>query len=255
MPGRLDGMVVIVTGSSRSIGHAVAVEMGREGARVAVCGRTSDDAQGDGAIEGTAREITDLGGEAIAIRCDVAVEDDVNTLVAEVVARWGHIDVLVNNAATLWRHGVLETTTDLWRQLLRTNLDGVFYCSKAVLPTMIAQQSGTIINLTSGRSRADDGKTTAYTVAKAGVERLTLNLATEVREHGIAINAIDPGPVLTRGVMDNIPESRYQEFMPIEDERVKIVPACIQLAAEAGLKESFMTGRILLASDYLNWSD
>ena len=254
MPGRLDGKVAIVTGSSRSIGRAVAVAMAREGARLAVCGRTSGDAGNDGTIEGVAREITDLGGETTAVRCDVAVETEVNALVAQVLARWGRIDVLVNNAATMWRHGVLDTTVDKWREILHTNLDGVFYCSKAVLPTMMAQGSGSIVNLTSGRSQAEDGKTTPYTVAKAGVERLTVNLATEVRDHGIAVNAINPGPVLTRGVMDSIPESRYPEFMPIENERVKIVPACVRLAADACVEESFMTGRILDASDYLDWS-
>ena len=255
MAGTLEGRVAIVTGSTRSIGKALAVAMGRDGARVVVCGRSSgpDTGEGVGSIEATVAEIEGLGGEAIGVRCDVSREEDAAGLVARTLQRWGRVDVLINNAAVLWRQGLLNTTPDQWREILHTNLDGVYYSTNAVLPSMIRQGGGAIMSLTSSRSRAVDGRTTAYTVAKTGVETLTANLAEEVREHGIAVNAVDPGPVLTKGVMDNIEEERYAQFYSIDDERVKIVPACLYLAARSADPERFLTGQVLKASEYPAW--
>lgn len=255
MAGTLEGKVVIVTGSTRSIGKAIAIGMAKDGARVVVCGRSSgpDTGEGVGSIEATVAEIENAGGEAIGVRCDVSREEDVAGLVAQTQACWGRVDVLVNNAATLWRQGILNTTPEQWRELLHTNLDGVYYSIHAVLPTMMRQGGGAIVSLTSSRSRAVDGRTTAYTVAKTGVETLTANLAEEVREHGIAVNAVDPGPVLTKGVMDNIEEERYAQFYSIDDERVKIVPACIYLAANSSNPTRFLTGQVLKASEYPAW--
>ena len=255
MAGTLEGKVAIVTGSTRGIGKALAVAMGREGARVVVCGRSSgpDTGEGVGSIEATAAEVESVGGEAIGIRCDISREEDAAGVVAQALERWGRIDVLVNNAATLWRQGILNTDPDKWRELLHTNLDGVYYSINAVLPSMIRQGGGAIMSLTSSRSRAVDGKTTAYTVAKTGVETLTANLAEEVREHGIAVNAVDPGPVLTKGVMDNIEEERYAQFYAIDDERVQIVPACLYLASRSADPTRFLTGQVLKASEYPAW--
>ena len=255
MAGTLEGKVAVVTGSTRSIGKAIAVAMGKDGARVVVCGRSSgpDTGEGAGSIEATVAEIESAGGEAIGVRCDVSREEDVASVVDRALERWGRVDVLVNNAASLWRQGILNTDPAKWRELLHTNLDGVYYSINATLPTMVRQGSGAIISLTSGRSRAVDGKTTAYTVAKMGIETLTSNLAEEVREHGITVNAVDPGPVLTKGVMDNIEEDRYAQFYAIDDERVKIVPACLYLAAESADPARFLTGQVLKASEYPAW--
>ena len=255
MAGTLEGRVAIVTGSTRGIGKAVAVAMARNGARVVVCGRSSgpDTGEGVGSIEATIAEIESDGGEAIGIRCDISREEDATGIVAGALERWGRVDVLVNNAASLWRQGLLNTTPAKWRELLHTNLDGVYYCTHAVLPSMMQQGGGSIISLTSGRSNAIDGKTTAYTIAKTGVEKLTANLAEEVREHGIAVNAVDPGPVLTKGVMDNIEEERYAQFYAIDDEHVKIVPACMYLAAMSADPARFITGQVLKASEYPAW--
>ena len=256
MAGTLEGKVAIVTGSTRGIGKAIALAMARDGARVVVCGRSSgpETGEGVGSIEETVAEIESVGGEATGAKCDVSREEDSTTVVARALERWGQVDVLVNNAASMWRHGILETSPDKWRELLHTNLDGVFYCTHAVLPSMIQRGCGSIINLTSGRSHAVDGKTTPYTIAKAGVEKLTVNLAAEVRQYGIAVNAVNPGPVLTKGVMDNIEKERYGQFYSIDDERVKIVPACVCLAAEAADPARFMTGQLLDASEYLAWA-
>ena len=168
MAATLEGRVAIVTGSTRGIGKAVAVAMARDGARVVVCGRSSgpDTGEGVGSIEATVAEIESDGGEAIGIRCDISREEDATGIVAGALERWGRVDVLVNNAASLWRQGLLNTTPAKWRELLHTNLDGVYYCTHAVLPSMMQQGGGSIISLTSGRSNAIDGKTTAYTIAK-----------------------------------------------------------------------------------------
>ena len=255
MAGQLDGKVAIVTGSTRSIGKAVAIAFADEGAEVVVCGRTSERSGPDeatGSVEATAREITSRGGEALAVQCDVTSEESVRGMVEATVARWGRIDMLFNNAAFLWRWGLLGTPTTVWNQIVRTNLDGPYLCTMAVLPHMMAQKAGCIINATSGRSTAEDGRTTAYTITKVGLERLTVNLAAEVREHGIAVNALDPGPVLTKGVIDAIDDkSRLPNFFPVDDERVKVVPACIHLASTSSNPDTFLTGQLLKASELI----
>jgi citronellol/citronellal dehydrogenase len=203
---KLKGKVAIVTGGSRGIGKAIALGFAREGADVVVAARTeSDNEQLPGTIYKTAGEIKALGSETLAIRCDVTDEQGVNDMVQQALNKFGHIDILVNNAGIAFFFPVVETPLKRWELVLRVNLTGAFLCSRAVLPGMIEQKSGSIINISSMASEQrilDEVPTgVAYAVAKAGLDRFTWGLAEEVGKYNIAVNSVKPAnPVNTEGM-------------------------------------------------------
>jgi citronellol/citronellal dehydrogenase len=182
---RLAGKVTIVAGASRGLGAACALAYGREGAVVVVGGTSEESGPGAvGTIGATAAEIEAAGGLALAVRCDVTDPDSVEGLVRAVRERYGRIDVLVNHAAVHARGGVSGVQPRHWRRLVDVNLHGAFLCSREVLPTMIGQRSGSIVNV----SFAAGGGTDAV-VARA-VEALSVALATEQAQNGIAVNVL-----------------------------------------------------------------
>ena len=241
MPNALTGKVAIVTGSSRGIGKAIAKGFASEGAEVIVTGRSTGSTDPEAlTVDRTVREIEEAGGRALALRCDVTSEADVNAMVASAVERYGRVDVLVNNAGVLWRPGLLETAAAKWNEILRTNLDGPYYGIKAVLPQMMERRSGSIISITSGRANTDDGESTAYAAGKSGLDRLTIKLATEVKEYGIAVNALDPGATFTERLMASNPEVAAKR-QRTEDKNIVI--GCIWLASQAA--GAGFTGRVV----------
>jgi NAD(P)-dependent dehydrogenase (short-subunit alcohol dehydrogenase family) len=198
---RLNGKVAIVTGASRGLGKAIAIGFAKEGANVVVAARTElESKELPGTINQTANEIKALGGEALPIRCDVTNEQSVNEMVQKTQDKFGHIDVLVNNAGVAFYRPVLETFLKRWELVIRVNLTGAFVCSKAVLPQMIKQNSGSIINISSlAADERDEGTVPtglAYAVSKAGLDRFTWGLATEVGKHNIAVNTVKPYAVV-----------------------------------------------------------
>lgn len=204
---RLQGKTAIVTGASRGIGKAIAIGFAREGACV-VCAARSEKKK-DGGLAGTIHEtvqaIERLGGQAIAVKCDVTDETGVNAMVKTAMDRFGRIDILVNNAGVAFFHPVIETPLKRWETVLKVNLTGAFLCAKAVLPAMIAQKSGSIINISSLAADERDGGTVptgvAYGVAKAGLDRFTWGLAAETGKYNIAANCLKPKePVDTEGM-------------------------------------------------------
>jgi len=199
----LEGKVVIVTGSSRGIGKAIAIDCARKGASVVIVARTETVGKLPGTILETADEIRRLGGKALPIRCDVGSEEDVAAMVQTVLAEFGRIDALINNAAVGLYVPFAEIQTKHWDLAFRVNVRGPFLCTKAVLPTMIAQQSGAMVNISSAAAqnvysrvaRAGGKRRTsgcAYGASKAALERLTLGLAEELKGHNIAANALKP---------------------------------------------------------------
>jgi len=203
---KLSGKVAIVTGSSRGIGKAIAIGFAQEGAKVVVAARTeTDNEELPGTIYKTADEIQALGSSALPVKCDVTNEQSVNDMVQKALGEFGHVDILVNNAGVAFYYPVIETPLKRWELVLRVVLTGAFLCSKAVLPKMIEQKSGSIINISS--LAADQGVLSevptgvAYAVAKAGLDRFTRGLAEEVGQHNIAVNAVKPaGIVDTEGM-------------------------------------------------------
>jgi len=192
-PGRLKEKVAIVTGGGRGIGRAIAIALSGEGCAVVAAGRTPHE------TEETAGLIRGRSGAALAVTADVSQAADVEALVARTVESLGHIDILVNNAGIQGTIGPLvENDPVLWIQAIHVNLVGTFLCSRAVLPGMMKQRSGKIINLSGGGATAPRPHFSAYAASKAAVVRLTECLAEEVREYNIQVNAIAPGAVNTR---------------------------------------------------------
>jgi NAD(P)-dependent dehydrogenase (short-subunit alcohol dehydrogenase family) len=192
----LQGSVAIVTGASRGIGRAVAVLLAEEGADI-VCTARSTDAvptRLPGTIEETARQVQALGRRALAVACDVSDEAQVALLAERTLRELGRIDLLVNNAAVNSRAPFIETAPKLWDLVLKVNLRGTFLCTKAVLPQMLKQGSGRIINVSSGAATDPEAAAVLgvipYAVSKAAVEKLTEALALELRPHHIAVNCL-----------------------------------------------------------------
>lgn len=198
---KLKGKTAIVTGSSRGLGKAIAVGYAKEGANVVIAARSQTEKKDlPGTIFKTAEEIKSMGYNALAIPCDVTNEESVSSMVKQSLDKFGHIDVLVNNAGVAFYYPILETPLKRWEIILKVNLSGAFLCSKAVLPGMIERKAGSIINISSlAADERDEGTVptgVAYAVSKAGLDRFTLGLATEVGRHNIAVNALKPHKVV-----------------------------------------------------------
>ena len=199
--GELDGKVAIVTGASRGLGKGVATRFAREGAAVVVAARSEEAKSVPGTIHDTVARIQAEGGTALAARCDVTDAEQVGSMVQRTLDEFGRIDVLVNNAGGPYQYERIETYP-MWRleKALALNVTGVFICAQAVLPTMIAQKGGSIMNVSSGAAQTFRYPgDTVYGLTKAAVERFSLGLAYEVRGHNISVVAVQPGMVKTEG--------------------------------------------------------
>jgi len=198
----LQGKVAIVTGASRGIGRAIALAMAEAGAAVAVVARTvSENGPLRGTITKTTEQIQARGGKALPIQANVAEETEVANMVQTVLRELGHIDILVNNAGTNIPRCFNDSKLKHWDTILRTTLRSVIVCSKEVLPQMIKQMHGSIINISSIAAIVVSKPLTglAYDVCKAGINRFTLGLAEELKGHHIAVNALMPGNTNTEG--------------------------------------------------------
>ncbi len=206
----LKNKVVIVTGARQGLGKSMALGMAEAGADLVICDRVTD----DGKLDETAKEIKELGRKALSLGGDITIEEDVNNIVNKALEKFGKIDVLVNNAGVTAPDSFLQLPYRRWRLILSVNLDGTFLCTKVVLPHMIEQKSGMVINVSSILAH-QVRMSIAYGVTKAGVERFTLGLAREMRrETGIAITCIRPYFVKTdvvMGFMDGRDTSDYEE--------------------------------------------
>jgi 3-oxoacyl-[acyl-carrier protein] reductase len=190
----LKGKKIIITGGGRGIGKAIALAFAKVGADVVITGRTKSE------IEDTSKEIRWLGQQSLAIQSDVTNSDDVENVVNRTTETLGRIDILINNAGgSLENKSVVDSDSKLWIRTIEINLVGTYLFSKAVLPYMIKNKSGKIINIGSGMGhRASTSSTnSSYSAAKAGVWMFTQSLAMEVWKYGIDVNEIVPGPVET----------------------------------------------------------
>jgi NAD(P)-dependent dehydrogenase (short-subunit alcohol dehydrogenase family) len=236
---RLIGKVALITGGSRGIGRAIAAAYADQGAQVFVCGRNDNDVR-------RAVDELRLGGAGIdGASGNIADPGDVRRIVRETVARFGTIDVLVNNASLLGpRVTIAEYDFAAWRDVLATNLDGLFLVTHQVLPIMLARHSGAIINLTSGVGRVGKAKWGAYAVSKAALEGFTQVLADEVSADGIRVNSVNPAATRT--------EMRAQAY-PAEDPTTlptpeSIMPVFVYLASD---ESRAVSGQALNAREWL----
>lgn len=191
---KLQGKVAVVTGSSRGIGKAIALGFAREGADVVVAART--EAPGGplpGTIYETADAIKALGRKALAVKTDLTVDEDIEALAQQTLAEFGRVDILVGNAAAYYRAPFLDTSLRRWDLVMRVNLRATFLLMKAMLPAMIQQKSGHIINVSPAASLDLMPGGLVYGLAKMGTTLLSLGLAKEVQEHNIAVNSLWPG--------------------------------------------------------------
>ncbi len=199
---KLNGKVAIVTGGSRGIGKQICLTFAREGAAVVVVARTEKEGgKLPGTILQTAEEIRSFGGQALPVGTDITIDEDVERMVLTTLDEFGRIDILVNDAAANVNATIADLPIKRWDLMMRVNLRGTFICTKAVLPTMMAQKSGNIIAMTSiaAKRKAPPGEV-CYSITKAGIELFCWGLAQEVKEYNIAVNDLYPtGGVTTDG--------------------------------------------------------
>lgn len=184
----LDGKVALVTGASRGIGRAIALKLASEGAKVAInyAGSTEK-------AEAVKAEIEAAGGEALLCQADVSSGEAVAAMVESVVERFGRIDILVNNAG-ITRDGLLARMKDEdFHAVLKTNLGGVYVCTKAVTKLMMKQRSGRIVNMASVVGLMGNAGQSNYAAAKAGVIGFSKSMAKELASRGITVNMVAPG--------------------------------------------------------------
>jgi len=246
----LQGKVAIVTGASRGLGEAIAIRLAENRASLVLNGTS------EGLLEDLSGRIAGLGGRSTVVAGDVSDPRTSEAATQAALRDFGRIDILVNNAGINTRSSTLEMPIDDWNRVLDVNLNGTLHFCRAVLPTMIAQQGGSIVNVSSTAAKTPHKNAApAYGASKAAVNYLTMHLAREMAGHGIRVNAVCPGPVETdmtgqwtaeyrRTVMQNIPLGRLGTPAEIAD-------VVLFLASEMS---GFITGETINANGgtYMN---
>ncbi len=202
-----EGKVVVVTGASSGIGRAYCQAFAGAGATVIACARTlgvaKDGMPAHNSLAETVQACEGLNGRVFAQACDVENEDDVKRAIAQTIANFGRIDVLINNAAIYPHYSTFDIDVDSWEKSMRVNVRGPFLTIREVAPHMIRQRAGSIVNLTSlsgsfqEKGHAGHEDLLLYSVTKAAVNRLSTFMSEELKEYGIAVNAMSPGAVDT----------------------------------------------------------
>ncbi|HEX5194958.1 MAG TPA: SDR family oxidoreductase [Solirubrobacteraceae bacterium] len=212
--GRLRGRVAIVTGAASGLGRAIAIRFAHEGARVVVSDVRQAPREGG---EPTEAEIAAAGGEAIRVGADVSRWEDVDRLVTETVDRFGRLDVMVNNAgiAGPGSKPLLETTESDWDGIMAVNLRGVFLCCKRAVAQMLGQEPiaevrGRVINISSQHGMVGSPGHVAYCTSKGGVINLTRQVAVDYGRHGVLVNAVAPGKIVTGSPEQTVTDYSWQ---------------------------------------------
>ncbi len=251
--GSLAGKVIIVTGASRGIGEAAAIALGRAGATVVAAAR-------DGALAGSvAQRIADAGGTATGRACDVSDYRAVEQLVGETTGRFGRVDVLVNNAGVIEPiASILDSDPAAWSRNIEINLSGAYHAVRAVLPGMVAQGGGTIINVSSGAAIRPLEGWSAYCAGKAGLHMLTRAIALETAGKGIRVFGFQPGTtdtdmqVLIRASgINQISRIPRADLTPVAHPAAAIVYLCTPAAddlngQEFSLRDAAFSARLTL---------
>ena len=236
----LNGTVALVTGASQGIGRAIAVALASAGARVALAARNEQK------LAEVAGQIQSAGGEALSIKMDVAEPDQIKSGFQQVLAKFGRLDILVNNAA-ITRDGLaLRMKLDDWDAVLRTNLTAAHLCTQQALSPMMKQRWGRIINITSVVAETGNAGQANYVAAKAGLIGLTRAIAMEMASRNITVNAVAPGFIATP-MTDPLPEKVKEEMkarIPLGrfGTETDVAAAIVFLASE---EAGYITGHVL----------
>jgi NAD(P)-dependent dehydrogenase (short-subunit alcohol dehydrogenase family) len=234
---RLQDKICVVTGAGSGIGKAIAVLFAREGGRIVVA-----DLDEASAAE-TVAEIERAGGEAVAHGVDVADEQQTRELADFTRERFGRIDVLVNNAGVAGVGDIQETTVELFEHVMRVNVRGVFLMSRAVVPFMIAQGSGSIVNMSSAIAETGLARRVSYAASKGAVLALTKSMQVDCAPHGVRVNALMPGTIMTPFVEGYLRDSYADPEEGLQSIRRR------QLTGDLGQPEDVAAAALYLASD------
>jgi len=214
MKGRkkmLKDQIAIVTGASRGIGREIAIKLAEQGMKLTIVGSSSQ-------VSNTAEELKDMGfPNILPVQADVSNEEDMHKVVRKTIETFGTVDVLVNNAGVGFFKLTEEVTVEEWKKVFEVNVQGVFLATKAVLPHMKEQKSGTIITISSDVARYTIPNGAAYTATKYAVQGFSGSVAQEVREYGIRVGTINPGMVDTYFAesTQGLPEKK--DWLKVED--------------------------------------
>ncbi|XQY93477.1 3-oxoacyl-[acyl-carrier-protein] reductase [Metabacillus sp. HB246100] len=203
----LNKMVALVTGASRGIGKAIALDLAKNGAVVAV-NYAGNEVKANEVVE----EIKSMGGSAVAIKADVSNGEEVQGMIKTVIDEFGRIDILINNAGITRDNLLMRMKDEEWDDVINTNLKGVFLCTKGVTRQMMKQRSGRIINITSVVGISGNPGQANYVAAKAGVIGLTKTTAKELASRNITVNAVAPG-FITTDMTDELSEEVKGEML------------------------------------------
>lgn len=238
---QLTDRVAIVTGGSRGIGKAIALELARRGASVMVNYNSNADA-----ANAVVDEIKNGGGIAMAFGADVSDEEQANALIKATTTEYGKLDILVNNAGTTRDNVIMRMKADDFDSVIQTNLRSTWLCSKAAVSAMMRKRYGRIINITSVSGITGQSGQTNYSASKAGIIGFTKSLAREIASRNITVNAVAPGFVLTDLTKD-LPEEltgKLNEFIPLGrwGEAQEVANAVAFLASDDA---AYITGHVL----------
>jgi NAD(P)-dependent dehydrogenase (short-subunit alcohol dehydrogenase family) len=204
--------IVVITGATKGLGAALARSFARDGAAVAMCARNKE------ALEQLRSEIEQDGGKAFGLAIDISVPDHAENFARETLKRFGRVDALINNASVLGqRVPVVDYQYKTWRDVIDVNINGTFLVTKAFLPSMMKEQRGSIINLSSGVGAVGKPRWGAYCVSKFGVEGFSYMLAEEMREYGVRVNIVNPGGLATEMRRAAYPDEDQSKLAKPED--------------------------------------
>jgi len=204
----LNGRVAVVTGASQGIGRACALVLAEAGADVALASRNVEK------LGAVAKDIEAAGRKAMVLSVDVSKAESVKAGISKVLETWKKIDILVNNAGVVRDNLILRMKAEDWDAVLRTNLDGAYHCIKEVLPGMVRQRYGRIINITSVVAQAGNPGQANYIASKAGLIGLTKAVAAEVARRNITVNAVSPGFIATP-MTEKLPDEVREKLLNI----------------------------------------
>ncbi|MGE5322311.1 MAG: 3-oxoacyl-[acyl-carrier-protein] reductase [Actinomycetota bacterium] len=239
MPG-LAGHVALVTGASQGIGRACALALSESGAQVALAARNEE------RLAAVVKEVEAQGGQAASFRMDVSDEESVRAAAKAALERFGKVDILVNNAGITKDTLLMRMKRADWDSVIQTNLSGAFFCTQAVISSMLKQRWGRVINITSVFGQMGQAGQANYAASKAGLIGFTMAMAREVASRNITVNAVAPGYIetaMTEGLSQEL-KSKVNEMIPLgrAGTDMEVAHAVRFLASD---EASYITGHVL----------